>query len=692
MLYPSDPGVSVGRFEPGTVAPRDVIALIDFLVPQDPAVLRSQRDEAAAVVIPTFVYRDSARDSALAALAAFFARADSAGAVGGVAGVEAALNAAEIDAGAELVQLLADRSAAERLQASAAAAVTTLAARGVMAAEAASRLEHDSIRVVRGGVEAVVARDSVLSARQFFESALDGLESGPETDLLRLILARYLAPTLLADAPRTNRETAAARGSVPTTVRRVLDGEAIIRANTQVGPAELQALEAYRSSLRASGYNVEGTSFGSAFGGFLIDALILLIFGLLVFFFRPDIYHQFRLVATIALITALYFAGAFFIGRVELPATALPIVFVTVALSILWDGRLALISAFILCSLTVAQTPFASAEVFLVTLAGGGTSALVVRRFQRLAQLWIFIAITVGAYALIVSAIELRGSELPYLDALLWAVLSTIAGATLAIGFIPVFEWVSGITTDSSLISLSDPHRPLLRRLKAEAPGTFAHTTQVVNLAEAGAEDIGADALLCRAGAYYHDVGKLISPESFIENQDDENPHDLMDPAASAAVVRDHVVEGARIARKEKVPRVLVDHILEHHGDQTIGFFFEKAQALAEAEGREPPDPAEFRYPGPRPRSRETAVLMLADSVESAARAMKDLTRERIGRLIEDVFATKIKRGQLDECPITFEDLSLLKRRFARVLGGIYHRRIDYPETRSPASEAEDAP
>ncbi len=691
VLFPSDPGVSVGRFQSGTVAQRDVIALIDFAVPQDPGVLRLQRETAAAAVIPTFIYRDAARDSAVTALAGFFARADSAGAAGGVAGVGAALTAAGIDAGAELVELLADRSVAERLEANASAAVTTLAARGVMAAEAASRLGHDSIRVVRSGVETVVGRDTVFSARQFFEAALENHEPGLETDLLRLILARYLAPTLLPDTRRTEGEMAAARDTVPVTVRRVLEGEAIIRANSQVGPAELQTLEAYRASLRAGGYNVEGTNFGSAFGGFLVNALILLIFGLLMFFFRPDIYRQFRFVVTIAGITALYFAGTFFVGRVELPATSLPIVFVTVALSIMWDGRLALIAAFVLCSLTIAQTPFASAEVFLVTLTGGGTAALAVRRFRRLAQIWIFIAITVGAYALVVSALELRGSEVPYFDALLWAVLSTIGGATLAIGFIPVFEWVTGITTDQTLVSLSDPNRPLLRRLAAEAPGTFAHTVQVANLAEAGADDIGANALLCRAGAYYHDVGKLISPGSFIENQEGENPHDAMDPATSAAIVRDHVVEGARMARRQKVPRVVIDHIREHHGDQTISFFYARACAEAEAEGLEAPDPAAFRYPGPRPRSRETAVLMLADSVESAARAMKHPTRERTGRLIEDIFATKIERGQLDDCPITFADLSLLKRRFARVLGGIYHRRIDYPGTRHLTSEGEEA-
>lgn len=680
-LYPSDPGVTVGRFEAGTVADRDVISVIDFLVPQDADVLRRQREEAAAAVIPTFTYRDAARDSALSGLATFFAQLDTARLSGGVAGVGAVLSEAGIDAGQAQIQLLADRTTMRNLQGSATTAITTLATGGVMAPEAASRLTNDSIRVVGRGAEAVVGRSSVLSGREFYDLALEGRDPGPETDLLRMILARFPATTLVPDNGRTDRERTAARDAVPTSVARILEGEAIIRANTQVGGSELQRLEAYRAELRARGMSVEGSSLGGAFGGVIINALLLSILSLLVFFFRPEVYREFRSLFTIGGIAALYFLGSFGMDRLGLPFAAHPIVFVTVALSILWDGRLALTAAFVLCSLTVAQTPFASVEVFLVTLAGGAAAALAVRRFRRLAQIWIVIAITIGAYALVISALQLRGGDFPYLYSLMWAVFSTIGGATLAIGCLPVFEWLTGITTDQTLIGLADPNRPLLRRLAAEAPGTFAHSVQVANLAEAGADDIGANALLCRAGAYYHDVGKLISPGSFIENQEGENPHDALDPGVSAAIVRDHVVEGARMAKKEKVPRVVIDHILEHHGDQSISFFFERACARAEAEGMEQPDPAKFRYPGPRPRTRETAVMMLADSVESACRAMKRPTRERIERLIDDIFASKIDRGQLEHSPLTFEDLTLLKRRFAKVLGGIHHRRIDYPGT-----------
>ena len=316
-------------------------------------------------------------------------------------------------------------------------------------------------------------------------------------------------------------------------------------------------------------------------------------------------------------------------------------------------------------------------------LAGGSAAALSVRTLRRLAQTWVFIAITAGAFAVVILGFLLRGADFTFLPTLGWALGSTIAGTFMAIGFIPVFEWVTGITSEQTLIGWADANRPLLRRMAVEAPGTFAHTIQAANLAEAGAAAIGANGLLCRAGVYYHDVGKIERPGHFIENQQGPNPHDRLDPRESAEIVRGHVTDGVRLARRERVPEVLLDFIREHHGDQTIGFFLRRAREQAEAEGAEPPDPAGFRYPGPRPRSRETAIAMLADSVESAARVLPEPTQENLEELIEGIFEGKRRQGQLDDCTLTFQDIAALKRRFLRFLLGSYHRRISYPEARN---------
>ena len=683
LLYPPDPGVFIGRHELGTVADRDIIAVSGFDVPKDTEQLRQERSAAASSVIPTFIFDGSARAAALESLAAFFMRLDSAATAAGVAGVASVLSAAGIEASPEQTEVLVDRSRATALHESATEAIGRLVDQGVMAPGAASEVTTDSIRVSRSGGETLAPRTSVLSGREFYEAALAGREEGPETDLLRLILARYLVASLAPDTARNARERAVARDSVAVTAGRVLQGEAIVRANDQVGSAELQKLDAYRNHLRANGISVDESNLGAAFGALILNAVMLSIFGVLLFFFRPDIYPEFRDLVALAVLAAIYFSGAFFVaGAAAFPGAALPTVFVTVVLAVMWDGRLALLTVLVLSALTAAQEPFASVDTFLVALAGGAAAALAVRGYRRLSQIWRIIAITFGAYALALAAVYLKGAEFEFGTTLAWALAGTVIWAILGIGFLPVFEWLTGITTDQTLAGLADANRPLIKRLAAEAPGTWAHTIQVANLAESGADDIGANSILCRAGAYYHDVGKMVHPEFFIENQSGDNPHDALDPEASAAIVRGHVVEGVRMARKEKVPAVLIDFISEHHGDQTIGFFLQQAVDKAEKEGREPPDPAKFRYPGPRPRTRETAILMLADSVESAARALKDPTPRRISRLIDEIFATKLERKQLNRAGLTLRDLALLKRRFRKILGGIHHRRIDYPGTR----------
>lgn len=691
LLYPSDPSVFIGRHQAGTVAERDIIAVAAFDIPKDSDELRAERAAAAGAVIPTFIFQDGARESASAALTRFFEEIDSVAAVSGVAGIGSVLAAAGIDAGEEQIEALADPNRAGSIRESAVRAIEGMTDRGIIAPGAATEVTTESVRVVRRDGASVVPRASVLSGREFYDAVLADREPGVETDVLRLVLARYMVPSLAPDAPRNARDRAAARDSIAVTAGRVLEGEAIIRANDQVGPAELQKLQAYRNHLRTAGIAVDESNLGGAFGGLILNAMILSIFGSLLLFHRPDIFREFRYLLALAAIAALYFAGAFFTARLAFPGPVLPTVFVTVVLAILWDGRLALVSLLVLAALTAAQEPFASVDTFFVALAGGAAAALAVRSFRRLSQTWLLIAITFGAYALVLTAVLLRGADFEFLPALGWALLGTIAWSMLAIGFLPAFEWMTGRTTDQTLISWADPNRPLIKQLATEAPGTYAHTIQVANLAEAGANDLGANAALCRAGAYYHDVGKMVHPNLFIENQSGENPHDNMTPEASAAVVRGHVIEGVRMARREKVPDVIIDFISEHHGDQTISFFLEKACENAEKQGLEAPDPARFRYPGPRPKTRETAIVMLADSVESATRAMSKPDRPRITRLIQEIFTAKLDRGQLDNAALTLRDLTLLRRRFLRILGGIHHRRIEYPGTRHLTGEGEEA-
>jgi putative nucleotidyltransferase with HDIG domain len=227
-----------------------------------------------------------------------------------------------------------------------------------------------------------------------------------------------------------------------------------------------------------------------------------------------------------------------------------------------------------------------------------------------------------------------------------------------------------------------------MQRLSLEAPGTYAHTIAMANLVEAACTAIGANGLLGRVGTYYHDIGKLERPQHFVENQQSgRNPHDKLKPSASAAIIRNHVIEGLELAKQYKLPRAVRAFITEHHGTNRIVYFYEKARERA---GGQAPNAIEYAYGGPLPRSAETAICMLADGVEAAARALPDPTPERFRELVERIVRQRLDQGQLRDTPITLAQLERVKEQFVRVLLGMYHGRLDYP-TSPPVPPAQPA-
>jgi putative nucleotidyltransferase with HDIG domain len=241
---------------------------------------------------------------------------------------------------------------------------------------------------------------------------------------------------------------------------------------------------------------------------------------------------------------------------------------------------------------------------------------------------------------------------------------------------VPLFEWLLSLTTDVTLVELSNTNLPALRRLAFEAPGTFQHSLMVANLAKAGCAEIGADAVLAYTAGLYHDIGKLHRPEYFIENQRGQNPHDHLDPLLSAQIVIEHVTEGERIAREARLPEIIVDAILQHHGTNRLGFFYNRAKEASG--GADVPDEP-YRYPGPRPQSRTMGVLMLADAVEAASRSLSEPTPASLRNVVDQIFEAHVRAGQLDETDLTLSDLKRLADELQRVLETLHHRRVDYP-------------
>jgi putative nucleotidyltransferase with HDIG domain len=693
LLFPGEERRSWTSYEVGMVAEEDLLAEVPFSLPKTPGELERDRATAASVIPPIFVNRPEARDSMAANLGRFFDEVARASEVGGIPGLDRVLTEEGISVlggQAELLLQAEDlyvlRGAAERVSRDLIPRVLNLnEAQTIGAQRIVVRYEN--------GEERSLALDSLLWGQSFLNQAFQRLDPArPELEsLFRLIIIRYFEPSFVLDRVATAQAQSRARETVPLTKGNIIQGESLLRVGQPIVELDLELQDAYYGALRAQGLLGElGRDWGAVVGAGLLNLILLAIFGFLLFFFRAEVYLNFRWILLQTFLILFYVVVAWGIARQGFPWELLPIAFVALPVAVLWDGRMALVLALLLGVITGVQPPFNEFPILLVTLVGGATAALSARAVRRRSQTWIFIAlITLGySLAIISQGLSHEMEAATVLVAILWAAGNATASAILAMGFMPVFEWFSRITTDQTLLEWADPNRPLLKRLSMEAGGTYAHTINVANLAEAASTAIGANGLLTRVGIYYHDVGKMLKPHFFVENQSGgRNPHDKLKPHTSAAIVREHVVEGERMAREAGVPSVVADFIPEHHGTQLIGFFYEKAKEESEEE----PNPDEFRYPGPRPRTRETAISMLADSVESATRALQDPSKERVTELVKTIIEGKIRDGQLAESPLTLQEIDIILGQFVKVVEGMFHHRLDYPATKhlteTPAEE-----
>jgi len=254
---------------------------------------------------------------------------------------------------------------------------------------------------------------------------------------------------------------------------------------------------------------------------------------------------------------------------------------------------------------------------------------------------------------------------------------NALVSPVLTYGLLIFFERFFGITTDLTLLELSNFDRPLLKELARKAPGTFNHSMTMGTLAETAAERIDANPLLARVGAYYHDIGKTLTPQNFVENQlNNQNIHENLSPEESVALIAKHVKEGIRLAQEQKLPEEIIDFIPMHHGTLVMPYFYEKAKKLY---GEEKVNIEEYKYHGPTPNSKETAIVMLADGCESAVRAIEEPDQSKVENVIENIIQNRIYDGQLDDSPLTFKDINKIKEAFTSILLGQHHRRIRYP-------------
>lgn len=361
----------------------------------------------------------------------------------------------------------------------------------------------------------------------------------------------------------------------------------------------------------------------------------------------------------------------------------IPVAWATMTVAILVDVEIAYLSAAILSIFVgLLADPTLSTttgwQVSLIALFGGFVgvhSVSLLSQRSDLARAGLYIAafnvLTASGIAL-VSGMRLS----TWLISIGLGIVNGVFSSVLAVGTLHWFETGFGITSAVRLLELSNPNRPLLKRLLMEAPGTYHHSVLVGNLAEAAAEEVQANAILVRVGALYHDIGKLKRPYFFIENQfAQDNPHDKIAPTLSALIITSHIKDGMEMAKEENLPQILQDIIAQHHGDSVVSFFYHKAME----DNADVPEEA-FHYEGPKPQTKEAALVLLADSVEAAVRAMKQPTPGRIEGLVRKIIKDKLNDDQLSQCNLTFQDLDKIATSFVRILSGIFHSRVEYPD------------
>jgi len=322
---------------------------------------------------------------------------------------------------------------------------------------------------------------------------------------------------------------------------------------------------------------------------------------------------------------------------------------------------------------------FSGGVQVVATLLASASAVVIMANVSQRSHLFYAGAGLVGLVGVIAFGASLAsGNELR--NAFIAGAYGSLGGlitAVLTLGLLPFFEYIFGVTTDIRLLEIGSPSHPLLRRLMTEAPGTYSHSVMTGNLAETAAEAIGANPVLARVGAYFHDVGKIRRPGFFVENQaGGENPHDATSPTLSALIITAHVREGAELAKEYRLPKEIVDVIKQHHGTSMVSYFYNKATANGESVLD-----SDFRYAGERPSSPEAALVMLADSVEAAVRAIKKPTPPKIEEAIRKVVAAKMADHQLDDADLTLADIEKIVQVYTRMLASVYHPRIEYPES-----------
>lgn len=683
LLFPPPSVVPKSEYKEGAISGKQVIAPFEFSILKPDAQYQSEKDEAARKILPVFVVDAQETSRYMARLAALR---------------EAVVAHKAQTASALDLSVLGDVRLSPETQA--------FLSRSTLAPDLVTKVETFASHILQAGVirsrrgiepgpqgkvrlkTARTETEVTFSSLQERSGLLESVQAEARIDFPRNPVAaaafvelvdRLVDSNVEYDAVRTDAERAEARNSVSPYEGVVLQGEKIIESHERITSEHLKKLRSLEYYVR--GVNKGVTGFGSVVpyaSRIALACLFVFVFAWYLRVRRPKILADSPMLLLIVIVSIFVVAlASVVLNLLKQSPFLIPIAILPFLVTLLLDEEIALLVS-VMTSVLVGALAGLDMMFLIVSLVAAITGVFAVIGVTHRRQFYTAMLFVALAYVVTISAggfnSGMAGSTV--LKSAAFGILNSFASTLIAIALLPVLESTFGLTTNISLLELSDLNRPILRKMMIEAPGTYHHSMVVGSLAEGAAEAIGANSLLARVASYYHDIGKITKPEYYIENQKDaRSRHDKLTPSMSCLILESHVREGVEIAEQEKLPRIIRQLIMEHHGTTLMAFFYQKA---LEIDSDAPID--EYRYPGPKPSSKEAAIVMLADSVEAASRSLSSPTPSRIHGIVKRIIENRATEGELDECGLTLAELAKIRGSFIPILTSIFHGRPSYPE------------
>jgi putative nucleotidyltransferase with HDIG domain len=715
LMLPSEKAMQFADFKEGSISPRRIIAPFSFEILKTQEEYQADRELAKNTVKPVFTRNQQISESSLGELDQFFSQIrqyrqlikknprlfstvqDT---------LKKQYNMGALDS--RTWQLLLDSSVRiteeelNALSGSVQRVLRDLYAVGILDQEK-SRLNVPDRHIIIDEVreEVIHPLDDFLDLKEARQLSIERMNNAFSRNsrlaqvgfnLLNLILQ----PNLILDENVYNQRIEEAVSRVPISRGFVIEQEKIVDKNERITPEIRQKLVSLSAKMAEMGMQQGGLKvILPYFGKICFVVAFLFLLGIYIYLQDTSILQKTKSLFLLALVILLVTGSTFLISQV-IQKEDLPDPFITTAigamlLAMIFDEKIGFAGSAIL-SVLVGAILGNDFNVMVISFFTGIVGIIVIKRLRNRSQLLQAMLAMIGAYIFILSTsgfIRYASREELWHQVQIGIILGSVT-PVLTYLILAILEKIFDITTDYRLLELSNLSHDLMKRLSVEAVGTYHHVIQVGNLADAAARAVGANSLLARVGSYYHDIGKLEKSEYFIENQlEGENPHQKLTPRMSALILSNHVKKGLELAERYGLPSSIKDIMVQHHGTTVMSFFYQKALTKKSADEVNEDD---YKYTGPKPQTKEAAIVMLADTIEAATRTLKDPTHSRLNGLVDELVDERFQEGELDESPLTLRDLMRIKEAFVKILAGIFHTRVEYPDRDENKEEPEQEP